>query len=125
MSRQNTQKQKKKALFPDYPRETDVLTQDNKLSVRWSLALSNVFQGLQKNFTPEGWKTPPLPIDEITSIEQKYQPFIGKVLPQNLPDISGQMLYDKNNHVPKIFVIVIDPNTNLVTSAGWKTFTIT
>lgn len=111
------------AIFPDLPRERPVLDKDGDFSPLWSLGLSSLFQALQENFKNEGILFPRLTATNIANIEAIYTPLIGGPLPQNIPDISGQTVFDSTNRVSKQFVITYDGATppNIVT-ATWRTF---
>ena len=111
------------AIFPDLPRETPVIGKDGDFSPLWSLGLSALFQALQANFKNEGIIFPRLSAANIATIQAIYTPLIGSPLPQNIPDISGQTVFDTTNRVLKQFVITYDGATppNIVT-AVWRTF---
>lgn len=121
-----TQGKQPTAIFPDLPRETPAVTKDGDFSTLWSLGFASLFQALQKNFKNEGILVPALSAADIANIQALYTPLIGSPLPQNVPDISGQMVFDTTNRVPKMFIITYDGATppNIVT-ATWKTFTLT
>ena len=111
------------AIFPDLPRETPVIGKDGDFSPLWSLGLSALFQALQENFKNEGIIFPRLSATNIATIQAIYTPLIGSPLPQNIPDISGQTVFDTTNRVSKQFVITYDGATppNIVTAA-WREF---
>ena len=111
------------AIFPDLPRETPVIGKDGDFSPLWSLGLSALFQALQENFKNEGIIFPRLSAANIATIQAIYTPLIGSPLPQNIPDISGQTVFDTTNRVSKQFVITYDGATppNIVTAA-WREF---
>ena len=113
-------------IFPDLPRESPAVDKQGDFSALWSLSLSSLFQGLQANFKNEGIVLPPLTATQIATIQAIYTPLIGTPLPQNIPDISGQTIFDSTNRVPKVFIITYDnatpPN---ITAASWKTYTLT
>ena len=111
------------AIFPDLPRETPVIGKDGDFSPLWSLGLSALFQALQENFKNEGIIFPRLSAANIATIQAIYTPLIGSPLPQNIPDISGQTVFDTTNRVSKQFVITYDGATppNIVTAA-WRQF---
>ena len=111
------------SIFPDLPREVPVINKDGDFSPLWSLGLSSLFQALQANFKNEGIIFPNLSAANIASIQSLYTPFIGSPLPNNLPDISGQTVFDSTNRVSKQFVITYDGATppNIVT-ATWRQF---
>lgn len=120
-------KKENNAIFPDFPRGEPITSKGDNLSDRWALALNSLFQALQKNYKPVGIMIPTLTTEQLDNIEQSYQRYIDHELPPSVPDISGQMAFDKTNGVrlPKIFVITYNPNTKIVGDASWKTFTIT
>jgi hypothetical protein len=121
-----TQTSKPQAIFPDYPREQPMVDRNGVLVEGWDVQLGTLFQALQQNFKNEGIVFPPLTATEIATIQAIYTPLIGSPLPQNIPDISGQAIFDTTNRVPKMFIITYDgatpPN---ITAASWKTFTLT
>jgi hypothetical protein len=110
------------SIFPDLPREVPVIDKDGDFSPLWSLGISSLFQALQSNFKNEGIIFPNLSATNIASIQSLYTPFIGLPLPNSLPDISGQTVFDTTNRVSKQFVITYDGATppNIVTAA-WRT----
>ena len=111
------------SIFPDLPRESPVIDKNGDFSSIWSLGISALFQALQENFKNEGILFPRLSDANIANIEAIYAPLIGGPLPQNIPDISGQTVFDRTNGVSKQFVITYDGATppNILT-AVWKTF---
>lgn len=121
-----TQTKKPQSIFPDLPRGSPAIDKSGDFTSHWSLGLSALFQALQQNFKNEGILFPLLSEDDINTIESIYFPLIGSPLPQNIPDISGQTVFDSTNRVPKQFIITYDGSTppNIVTAA-WKTFTLT
>ena len=115
------------SLFPDVPRDSPVVDKDGNFTELWYLGIGSLFQALQENFKNEGILFPPLSAANIAIIQGIYTPFIGvSALPLNIPDISGQTVFDSTNRVPKQFIITYDGSTppNIVTAA-WKTFTLT
>lgn len=115
-----------RGLFPDLPREAPAVDKDGNFTDLWSLGFASLFQALQTNWKNEGILFPPLSAANIATIQAIYTPLIGSPLPQNIPDISGQTVFDSTNRVPKQFIITYDASTpsNIVT-ASWKTFTLT
>lgn len=111
------------SIFPDLPREVPVLNKEGDFSPLWSLGLSSLFQALQTNFKNEGIIFPNLSASNIADIQSLYTPYIGLPLPNTLPDISGQTIFDVTNRVSKQFVITYDGATppNIVT-AQWRQF---
>lgn len=111
------------SIFPDLPRGSPAVDQDGNFSSLWQLGFSSLFQALQKNYKNEGIVFPALSATNIATIQGIYTPLIGSPLPQNIPDISGQTVFDTTNRVSKQFVITYDGATppNIVT-ATWRTF---
>lgn len=111
------------SIFPDLPRETPAVNENGDFNFLWSLGFASLFQALQKNFKNEGIMFPSLTATQIANIQAVYTPFIGMPLPANLPDISGQTVFDSTNRNTKQFVITYDGATppNILTAA-WKTF---
>jgi hypothetical protein len=111
------------SIFPDLPREVPVIDKDGNFNSLWSLGMSSLFQALQENFKNEGIIFPGLSAQNIADIQAIYTPLIGAPLPQNVPDISGQTVFDTTNRVSKQFVITYDgavpPN---ITDARWRQF---
>ena len=125
MATQENQKKKKGSIFPDFPRGSPAVDKDGNLTHAWHLQLSALFQGLQRNFKNEGIQLPQLDDNEIATIQGLYNPkYLGQALPQNLPDISGQVIFDKTDRVPKVFIITYNTD-NTILDASWKTFTVT
>lgn len=111
------------SIFPDLPRESPAVDKDGNFSSLWDLGLSALFQALQDNFKNEGIVFPPLSAANIQIIENIYLPYIGLPLPQGIPDISGQTVFDSTNRVSKQFVITYDGAVppNIIT-ASWRQF---
>ncbi len=111
------------SIFPDLPREVPAVDKDGNFSYLWSLGFSSLFQALQVNFKNEGILFPRLSSTEIAQIQSLYAPYIGLPLPDNLPDISGQTIFDYTNKVSKQFVITYDGSIppNILT-AQWRQF---
>lgn len=110
-------------LFPDYPRETPLVDKDGMMMPLWDLGFGTLFQTLQKNYTNQGIQIPPLSATDIASIAGVYQQYVGVELPAGITDLTGLMVFDSTNLVPKIFIITYGAG-NVVVSAAWKTFTI-
>jgi hypothetical protein len=119
-----TQPNQMQSIFPDLPREIPVIdAKTGDFMPLWSLGLSSLFQALQENYKNEGILFPRLTAQNIADIQAIYTPLIGNLLPQNIPDISGQTVFDTTNRVSKQFVITYDGATppNIVT-AQWRQF---
>jgi len=126
---------KQSAIFPDLPRDDQIVEEDGNGTSAWKLYFEQTTVALQANYSPEGLLLPPLSAADIATIQAIYTPYIGKPLPQNdttngtqkfIPDISGAMVFDSTNRVPKVFIITYDGSTppNILTAA-WKTYTLT
>lgn len=123
------QTKQRQALFPDFPRDQTVVDKQGSWTQQYYLGMSSLFQALQKNYKNEGILFPPLTQDELNTIQAIYTPYIGSPLPQddptvagqlNIPDISGQTVFDSTNRLPKQFIITYDNSTPPnVLSAQW------
>jgi hypothetical protein len=116
-----TEAPQKQSIFPDMPRESPVVDKDGNFVGLWDLGLSALFQALQANFKNEGIVIPPLTAANMTTIQNLYASYIGgayNVLTLNLPDISGQTVYDSTTQITNQFVIAQDGGGN-VTLAKW------
>jgi len=137
---QNLLDKLRQSIFPDFPRGSKIAHKDGSMTETWHLALSNLFQNLQRTFSNEGFQFPGLNETDLDSIEQIYTNLIGKTLSTTnppTPNIAGKIVYDITNEVPKIFIIEFevkgDPSSQILgistTPSGndpaWKTFTIT
>ena len=120
------QEKQPQSIFPDFPTESPTVDKEGNFTEKWRWGFSLQFQALQRNFKNEGIVFPPLTADQIATIQAIYTPLIGSPLPQSIPDISGQTIFDSTNRVPKQFIITYDGSTppNILT-ASWKTFTLT
>jgi len=120
-----TQTKLPQSIFPDYPRDIPATTKEGNFTQPWSLAFNLLFQALQTNFKNEGILLPSLTLSQISTIEAIYTPLIGSPLPFNIPDISGQTIFDSTTRIPKVFIITYDGATppNIVT-ASWKTYVL-
>ncbi|TAK83374.1 MAG: hypothetical protein EPO09_21265 [Aquabacterium sp.] len=110
------------SIFPDLPREIPVIdAKTGDFMPLWSLGLSSLFQALQENYKNEGILFPRLTAQNIADIQSIYTPLIGATLPINIPDISGQTVFDTTNRVSKQFVITYDSsNPPIVLAAQWQ-----
>lgn len=113
----------KQSIFPDVPREQPETDKDGNFTDLWSLSFGALFQALQDNFKNEGIVFPGLSQDNITSIQNLYIDYIGGTyndLTKNLPDISGQTVYNQTTKFTNQFVIATDTATPPnVTLAEW------
>lgn len=121
------QTKKNKAIFPDIPRGEPIVQQSLHLTTVWHHSLTQLYQALQRNFSNEGLQLPILSSDDINNITAIYQPYIGKVLPQIIPNISGSKVYEYSTEQEKTFIINFttpgDASTPVV-AAAWKTVTL-
>lgn len=117
---------KTQSIFPDYFRGGKIAEANGTIATTYDLFFSALSQALQKNFKNEGIQLPLLDATQIAQIQAIYTPLIGAPLPLNIPDISGQTIFDSTNRVPKVFIITYDGATppNIVT-AQWRTYTVT
>lgn len=114
------------SIFPDMPRENPATDKNGNLMPLWEIGLSALFQALQQNFKNEGILIPPLTAANMTSIQNLYTAYIGgayNTLTQNLPDISGQTVYDSTTQITNQFIIAQDSSSN-VTLAEWVPFAV-
>lgn len=109
------------SLIPDMPRDLEIVDGNNRLNPAWSLGFESLFQALQNNFKNEGFLIPSLSEENINFIQSIYTPYIGNMLPMEILDISGQLVFDKTNRVSKQFVITYSALDGTVTSAQWRT----
>lgn len=115
------QTQQMQSIFPDIPRESPEVDKDGNLTPLWSLGFGALFQALQENFKSEGILFPPLAENNVAYIQSLYAQYIGgsyDALTQNLPDISGQTVYNLTTKTTNQFVINQD-NNGIVTLAQW------
>lgn len=115
-----TQTKKPQSIFPDYSRESPAVDKQGNFSPRMDLNFSSLFQALQRNFKNEGIVFPPLSATDMATIAGMYTPFIGSPLPQTLPDISGQTIFNSTARSSYQFVITYDASTPPnISTAGW------
>jgi hypothetical protein len=111
------------SIFPDVPREHPEVDKDGNFTELWSLYFGAISQSLQDNFKNEGIVIPPLSASNMAAIQFFYATYIGgtyNTLTANLPDISGQTVYDTTTSTTNQFVIAQDTNTPTnVTLAQW------
>lgn len=130
----------RQSIFPDMPRDRKITDGNGNMIPAWHLAFSNLFQNLQGTFSNEGFSLPLLNSSDLDDIKAIYTRLIGHKLSYTnptTPNISGNIVYDVDNEVPKIFIIefekkgdpssqILGPSTTPVGNAPtWKTFTIT
>lgn len=117
------QKKQAQSIFPDMPRETPAIDKDGNFTHLWDSGFSSLFQALQKNYKNEGIIIPPLTDANMATIQALYASYIGgtyDALTLNLPDISGQTVFDSTTKITNQFVIATDAATPPnVTIAKW------
>jgi hypothetical protein len=114
------EQKQRQSIFPDVPRESPEVNSDGTFSNLWSLSFGALFQALQENFKNEGIVFPPLTEDEANTIKGLYASYIGGTynkLTLNLPDISGQTIFNKTTQLTNQFVIAQE--AGIVTLAEW------
>lgn len=108
------------SIFPDLPRESPAVDREGNFNSLWELGLSALFQALQQNFKNEGIVFPPLDATDMATIQAIYTPLIGSPLPQNIPDISGQTIFNSTLRSPYQFIITYDASTPPnISTAQW------
>lgn len=112
------------SLFPHMPRGGQIADDKGNLTEHWGLSLMNVYQTLQKTFRSSGFMVPRVTESDINDIQSKYTPYLGKLLPRTLEDISGMDVFDSTNRLRKVFIITYNANST-VNTAEWKTYTLT
>lgn len=114
------------SIFPDYPRQGPAVQPDGQMTPHWDLGLSSLFQALQKNYKNEGILIPILSQSNMDTIQNQYTQFVGGTynnLVTNLPDISGQTVFDTTTFTCNQFVVGQDTATPPnVTLAEWIPF---
>lgn len=115
------EKRQRQSIFPDVPRESPETDKDGNFTALWSLAFGALFQALQDNFKNEGIVVPGLSQEDMDTIENLYSSYVGfpyNNLTLNLPDISGQTVFDRDTKFTNQFVIDQDMIGD-VTLAKW------
>lgn len=119
-----TAEKRQQSIFPDLPRASPVVDEKGEFNQLWSLGFASLFQTLQQNYKSEGILFPKLTAAQKQTIQDLYTPYVGgsyTTLTNNLPDISGQTIFDTTNFVSFQFIIVYNGG-GTVTSAQWKQF---
>jgi hypothetical protein len=105
------------AIFPSAPTESPAVTKDGEFTALWSLGFGSLFQALQNNFKNEGIMIPPLTQENANTIQALYQDYINETyenLTLNLPDISGQTIYNSSSKITNQFVIAQDGDGKVI-----------
>lgn len=104
-----TQTRKPQAIFPDLPRDPQVINlQNGELTPAWHLFFDQFVSALQTNFKPEGFVMPPLSATNIANLG-------------NISAAIGNIIYDSTNNQFK-GIVVSSVGPPLVTTT--KTFTL-
>lgn len=120
-----TQTKLPSSIFPDYPRFKPAVDKQGNLMPQWDLQLNALFQALQKNYKNEGIIFPPLTQTQMSNIQSLYTAFINHPLPDSLPDISGQTVFNSTNRSPYQFIINYDASTPpKIAGAQWVQFSM-
>jgi len=65
-----TQTNKQQAIFPDLPRDKQVIDKEGNMTQQWDLFFQNLVMALQTNLKPEGFVVPPKPTSDIIQLIQ-------------------------------------------------------
>lgn len=118
-----TENQILQSIFPDVPRESPAIMRDGNFTFLWELYFGNISQALQANFKNEGIVFPPLSASNMAQIQALYTSYVGgtyNALTANLPDISGQTVFDSTTRTTNQFIIATDTaSPRNVTLAEW------
>ena len=63
-----TQEKKQLAIFPDLPRDEQVIDEKGNLTAPYRLFFQQLVMALQTNFKPEGYVIPPKPTSDIIQL---------------------------------------------------------
>ena len=104
-----TQTQHQQAIFPDLPRDNQVVDKNGEITPAWNLFFQQLIMALQTNFKPEGLVIPPKSAADIANLG-------------NVSESIGNIIYDNTNNVFKGLILVsLGPPIVTIT----KTFTLT
>lgn len=102
------QRKKQQAIFPDTPRDKNMVDKDGNITQHWDLYFQQLSMALQTNFKPEGIVVPPKEAVDIAGLG-------------NTSGSIGNIIYDStNNEFKGIVVVTMGPPIVTVT----KTFTL-
>jgi hypothetical protein len=104
-----TQTNKQQAIFPDLPRDTQVVDKNGYMTSQWVLYFQQLTMALQTNFKPEGIVVPPQSASNIA--------LLG-----GISSAIGNIIYDSTNNAFK-GIILSSIGPPIVTAT--KTFTLT
>lgn len=104
-----SQSRKQQAIFPDLPRDKQIVDRNGNLTSHWDLFFQQLVMALQTNFKPEGIVIPPQSAANIANLG-------------NTNGSIGNIIYDStNNQFKGIILVSLGPPITTAT----KTFTIT
>lgn len=104
-----TQRNKQQAIFPDLPRDKQLVDKNGEITPHWDLYFQQLTMALQTNYKPEGIVMPPKPATEIADLGDTSASI-------------GNIIYDSTNNLFKgIILVSIGPPIVTIT----KTFTLT
>ncbi len=123
-----TQARKLQSFIPDSPRDNKAIDEDGTLSADYQLFIDQLILGLQSNLTPEGWMLPLLTASQLATVQAVYTPYIAGTYPDMLkvlPDISGSIVFDSTNRIPKVFIITYNGATPpIILTAQWRAYVL-
>lgn len=108
--------------IPDLPRNMSV-EKTGELNFDLQLGLSQLYQALQQLVTNQGIQPPRLTSAQQSNIATFYQSFIGKMLPQNVPNIAGIIATDASTSGPIVFIMTFDSSLLVQATPNWHTIT--
>lgn len=104
-----TQTRKQQAIFPDLPRDKQLVDKNGEMTAHWDLFFQQLVMALQTNYKPEGIVVPPKTSSEIADLG-------------NIIQAVGNIIYDStSNEFKGIILSSIGPPVVTTT----KTFTLT
>ncbi|MDD5211397.1 MAG: hypothetical protein PHV62_03215 [Sulfuricurvum sp.] len=104
-----SQTRKQQAIFPDLPRDKQVVDRNGEITPAWDLFFQQLVMALQTNFKPEGIVVPPQSATNLADLG-------------NTSGSIGNIIYDSTNNAFK-GIILVSIGPPIVTAT--KTFTIT
>lgn len=104
-----SQTRKQQAIFPDLPRDSQLVNNKGEITAVWSLFFQQLVLTLQTNLKPEGFVIPPQSDTNIAKLG-------------NTSASIGNIIYDSTNNAFK-GIILVSLGPPIVTAT--KTFTIT
>lgn len=115
------------SIFPDVPRESPAVDKNGNFTELWEIFFGAIAQALQENYKNEGIVFPGLSAANMTTIQGFYTSYIDgpyNTLAFQLPDISGQTVFDTTTYTSNQFIVAQDASSN-VSLAQWVPFQMT